>query len=98
MTKEMIVSLSAAKQAQVSAKASQSGVSVAKERMKNILYNYYDELIQAALDNITLREENEALEIALQESDDENQSLRKSLSKYESKNSKAAKNTPTVKE
>lgn len=58
----------------------------------------FNSAIQAALDNITLREENEALEIALQESDDENQSLRKSLSKYESKNSKASKNTPTVKE
>ena len=57
--------------------ARSSGVSVAKERMKNLLFNYYDALVQAAVDNVSLREEVKSLDEALQEADKENDELRK---------------------
>lgn len=57
--------------------ARSSGVSVAKERMKNLLYNYYDALVQAAVDNVSLREEVKSLDEALQEADKENDELQK---------------------
>lgn len=79
MTADKITSLSAAKSALISAKASNAGVSVAKERMKNLLFNYYDDLIMSALESMNLKEEVESLEAALEESDQENAKLRKEL-------------------
>ena len=79
MTPEMISSLSSAKMELISAKARSSGVNIAKERMKNLLFNYYEDLIQAALENVSLKEEVSSLEIGLDESDNENKKLRQEI-------------------
>lgn len=76
ITSEMIEKQSAAKQKLIAAKARASGVTLAKEQMKNLLFNYYEDLVQAALDNISQREEVSAQDEALQEADKENDSLR----------------------
>ena len=84
MTADKISSLSAAKSALISAKASNAGVSVAKERMKNLLFNYYEDLIATALECANLKEEVESLEAALFESDQENAELRKEIKELKS--------------
>lgn len=76
ITSEMIEKQSAAKQKLIAAKARASGVTLAKEQMKNLLFNYYEDLVQSALDNISQREEVSAQDEALQEADKENDSLR----------------------
>lgn len=75
MTPEMINSLSSAKMELISAKARSSGVNVAKERMKNLLFNYYEDIIQFVLEAKSLQEEVEALEAGLEDSDNENKKL-----------------------
>ena len=84
MTPEKINSLSSAKLALISAKASNAGVSIAKERMKNLLFNYYEDLISTALECVSLKEEVASLEAALEESDQENADLRKELNELKS--------------
>lgn len=63
--------LAQAKMEYTSALARMGGVSVAKERLKNVLFNHFEELIDAALENISLREEVDALDAALKEADEE---------------------------
>ena len=45
--------------------------------MKNIAFNYYDQLIDAAKENISLREEVESLDEALANADEELKELKK---------------------
>ena len=67
----MYEELKNAKIAYTAALASRSGVVAAKERMKNILFNYYEDLISLAEENKKLIEENESLNVALQEADED---------------------------
>lgn len=99
MTADKISSLSAAKSALISAKASNAGVSVAKERMKNLLFNYYEDLIAAALECANLKEEVASLEAALEESDQENADLRKEIKELKSQDetSSSARTKKSVK-
>ena len=73
--KNIIPQLKAAKKNYEAAQARMSGVASAREGMKNLLFNYFDELLQAAIDNEALREEVEALDVALKEADAEIQQL-----------------------
>lgn len=88
MSPETISAISKAKHDLVSAKARNSGVLAAKEKMKNILFNYCDELVELAVENQNLRREIEALETALEESDHENDELRAKLKAAEGKQKK----------
>lgn len=76
LTPEIISKQAEAKQRFISAKASNSGINMAKEQMKNLLFNYFDELIDAAIEIGKLREENDMLDAALRESDREIDRLR----------------------
>ena len=88
MTAEMIESLSKAKHELISAKARNSGVVAAKEKMKNLLFNYHEELVNLAIENKRLINENKTLEAALEETDQENDELRKKLKETEGKQKK----------
>ena len=79
MTNEMISELVNAKNMLEVARTSGLGVNAAKERMKNILFNYCDDLVADAKECASLREEVEALEAALEESDEENKKLRSEI-------------------
>ena len=61
----MIEELKMAKQAYDNALLTGIGVSRAKERMMNMAFNHYDELLQAAEECTALREENEMLRQAV---------------------------------
>ena len=63
--------LSTAKIEHVSAVGRKSGVKAAKERMMNLLFNYYEDLVALAEENKRLKEENESLTVALAEVDEE---------------------------
>lgn len=76
VTKEMIQNMADAKAAYISAQARGMGVVTAKERMKNIAFNYYEQLLKAAQENISLREEIDALDAALADADKELKELR----------------------
>lgn len=52
------------------------GVAVAKERMKNIAFNHYDQLIKALMENKSLNEEVDALDAALKEAEEELKTLK----------------------
>lgn len=82
---KMLEELRNAKIAYVSALASRSGVAAAKERMKNILFNYYEDLISLSEENEKLREENESLNVALQEADEDLTKAEAELKKLASK-------------
>ena len=73
----MIEKLRAAEAEYKYAMARGSGIAMAKERMKNLLFNYFDQLLQAAIENEALREEVESLDAALKEADDELKKLKK---------------------
>lgn len=79
----MVESLGRAKQEFITAKARNSGVAVAKERMKNLLFNYYDPIVQALLENAKLKEENDMLEASLEDTDKENDELRAKIKELE---------------
>lgn len=81
ITTEQIGELSSARMDLVVAKASGTGISIAKERMKNLLFNYYDDLINAAINSIQLSQDVQSLENALEESDQENKELRDRINK-----------------
>lgn len=74
--KDIVQAMATAKAEYSAAIARGSGVAVAKERMKNIAFNYYDQLQNAMLENISLREEVEALDTALADADQELKELR----------------------
>lgn len=76
VTKEMIQNMADANAAYISAQARGMGVAVAKERMKNIAFNYYEQLLKAAQENISLHEEIDALDAALADADKELKELR----------------------
>ena len=59
------------------AKETNIGLAQAKERMKNIAFNYFDELLEAAKNAQTLQDEVNMLNIALEDSDKELAELKK---------------------
>jgi len=81
--KEIIEKMTNAKAEFIAAQNRGSGIAVAKERMKNIAFNYFDQLIDAAKENASLREEVAALDAALADADEELKELKKSKKKTE---------------
>lgn len=77
---DMIKEMMDAKMEYIAAQNRRAGVSAAKERMKNIAFNYYDQLIKAAQENISLREEVDSLDAALADADEELKKLKKKKS------------------
>lgn len=65
----MIEEMKLARQEYAVALTNNIGVARAKERMMNMAFNYYDELLQAAEENIALKEENAMLSASLDEAD-----------------------------
>ena len=59
------------------AKETGIGIARAKEQMKNIAFNYFDELLEAARNAQTLQDEVNMLRIALEDSDKELAELKK---------------------
>lgn len=59
------------------AKETGIGIARAKEQMKNIAFNYFDELLEAARNVQTLQDEVNMLNIALEDSDKELAELKK---------------------
>lgn len=88
MTREAIESLSKAKRDLQAAKARNSGMTAAKEKMKNLLFNYYEDLVSLAEENEKLKADVAMLETALSETDQENDELRKKLKAAETKPAK----------
>ena len=84
LSADQIAALFSAKNTLITAKAANAGVSLAKERMKNLLFNYCDDLVNTALEYGKLKEEVESLETALEESDQENAQLRKEIKNLKS--------------
>lgn len=68
---EIVENLTRAKREYESAMARRGGVGVAKERIRNLLFNYFDQLLSAYIENKSLHEEVEALDTALREADEE---------------------------
>lgn len=62
---ELIETMNAARSEYQSALVRGMGVAVAKERMKNIAFNHYDQLLKALAENQSLNEEVDALDSAL---------------------------------
>lgn len=91
MVMAMYEELSKAKLAYDSAVASRSGVTVAKERFKNLLFNYYPALVSLAEENKRLTEENESLNAALQEADEDLSKAEAELKKLRTKGSASRK-------
>lgn len=81
MTSEMILEIEKAGRELRSAKKRGSGVTAAKEKMKNLLLNYCDDLLALAEENKRLAEEVKVLETGLEDSDRENDELRKEIKK-----------------
>lgn len=73
---ELIEAMSVARSEYQSALTRGMGVAVAKERMKNIAFNHYDQLIKALIENKSLNEEVDALDIALKEAEEELKTLK----------------------
>ena len=69
--KEIAEKMADAQAAYMAAQARGMGIAMVKERMKNIAFNYFDELRKAALENISLREEVDSLDAALADADEE---------------------------
>ena len=59
------------------AKETGIGIARAKEQMKNITFNYFDELLEAAKKSKSLQDEVNMLNIALEDSDKELAELKK---------------------
>lgn len=79
MTAEKIDALKRARMELVEARARGSGMVAARERMKNLLFNYSDELVAMAVENEKLKADVAMLEAALEEGDQENNDLRRQL-------------------
>ena len=75
--KKIIEEMTNAKAEYIAAQTRRAGIVAAKERMKNIAFNYYDQLIKAAQENISLREEVDSLDAALADADEELKKLKK---------------------
>ena len=79
MTKEKIDALARAKRELKAAIARNSGITAAKDRMKNLLYNNYEDLASLAEENNRLRSQNKVLNDALDGADRDNDALREEL-------------------
>ena len=89
MTPEKIKTLIKANMDLRAAQGRNSGVQAAKERMKNLLLNYYEDLIELAVLNQKLTTEVEILNGALEEADRDYNELKqelKTLKKEKTKN------------
>jgi len=75
--------MSAAKIAYESALSRGSGVAVAKQRMANVAFNYFSQLMGYIEENERLRKEIEVLNVSLDEADKEIQNLKKPKRKAE---------------
>ena len=76
IAQEKINALKSAKVSYMEAVTRKSGVSVAKERMMNLLFTYFDDLMSLVKECEELQEEISALEAALTESEEEVKHLR----------------------
>ena len=88
MTSEQIQAINKARQEVKAAKGRNSGLQAAKEKMKNLLFNYCDDIVRLTADYQKLQQERDALSVALDEMDLENDELRKRLKAAESKQKK----------
>lgn len=86
---KMFEELAEAKLDYVSALGRKSGVAAAKNRLMNLLFNYYDDLVYLVEDNKRLTEENESLNAALQEADEELSKVEAELKKLQKKKTPA---------
>lgn len=73
---EVIDKMKKAKSEYEFASARGSGMVAAKERMKNIAFNYFDKLLDALIQNDSLQEEIDALDRALADADNELKELK----------------------
>lgn len=83
MTEKALETLKQAKLELRNAESIRAGINIAKERMKNILYNYKDELIEMAEQFIPMSDENRELREAQAEDSKEINALRKKLAALE---------------
>lgn len=81
--KEIRDALSSAVIGYKSAVSTSVGIGPAKEKLKNLLFNYRQYLVLAAVENVELKKENEALNAALVDSDDEIDELRHKVRELE---------------
>ena len=74
---KMISDMILAKNQYELAKETNIGLAQAKERMKNIAFNYFQQLLECAENNQKLQEQADMLRIALEDSDKELSELKK---------------------
>ena len=68
---KIIADMTMAKNKYELAKDTGIGLAAAKEQMKNVAFNYFDELLDVVKDGTTLTEQIAALNVALEDSDKE---------------------------
>ena len=68
---KIIADMTMAKNQYELAKNTGIGLAAAKEQMKNVAFNYFDELLAAVKEGATLTEQITALNVALEDSDKE---------------------------
>ena len=78
---KIIADMTMAKNKYELAKDTGIGLAAAKEQMKNVAFNYFDELLAAAKNNTTMAEEIAALNVALEDSDKELAALKATTAK-----------------
>ena len=71
MSENIVQTMSDARAAYLDCVGRGAGIAQAKEAMKNVAFNFYDELLAAVKENASLREEIAALDQALKDADDE---------------------------
>ena len=94
MTEKVLETLKQAKLELRNAESIHAGINIAKERMKNILYNYKDELIEMAVQFIPMSDENRELREAQAEDSKEINALRKKLAALEASSTEQKKAKP----
>lgn len=81
MIDKIISEMTLAKDQYALAKSTNIGAAQARERMKNIAFNYFDELLDAAIKSKELGEKVDLLNLALEDSDKELAELKKKKKK-----------------
>lgn len=81
MIDKIISEMTLAKDQYALAQSTNIGIPQARERMKNIAFNYFDELLDAAIKSKELGEQVDLLNIALEDSDRELAELKKKKKK-----------------
>lgn len=85
-TKKIIDDMTDVKSEYEFALARGSGIASTKERMKNVGFNYFDQLLDIAKQNIALKEQIEVLNVALEDSDRELAELKAKAKSTKKKN------------